>query len=127
MIQLEFQMIRAHFPGGDRPAVRLRVRTTGSAIDYTIRLSAALRVVNLTHSLYDVMCAVAALEMRDGHATIPQVHLRLACTYNNVQLHLLRNQELFMELPDHKPRRFRLSPEAIKLMGKIKKRIARHE
>jgi hypothetical protein len=128
MIQLEFETIREIFPNDHtRLRLRLRVRKGTKAIDYTIRLSSALRVVNLTHPLYDVLCAVAALQIRSGHATIPQVFALLGCTYYNVCLHILRNPELFDEIEGSKPRAFVLTPAAIELMGKIKRRIQRHE
>lgn len=123
MVQLEFQSFRTMFAGG--VLLRRRVRAKASAIDYTLRLSAALRVYNLTHPLHDVLCAVVKLEARDGYATIPGVTLELACTYMNVALHLTRNPSLFVEDSSAKPRRLRLSSEAIELLGKIKRRIAR--
>ena len=123
MVQLEFHAFRSMFAGG--VLLRRRVRAKTSAIDYTLRLSAALRVYALTHQLHDVLCAVLKLEARDGHATIPGITLELACSYMNVSLHLLRNPGLFIEDATVKPRRVRLSPEAIELLGKIKRRIAR--
>lgn len=93
--------------------------------EFTIYLSAALRAVQLTHPLYDIMSAVAALEAKNGFATIPQIHLKLSCTYNNCVLHLLRNPELFTELPHHRPRRIQLSPAGVDLMARVKLAVDR--
>lgn len=125
MIQLEFQTIRTMFAAAGAMLRRpLPKATQVSAINYTLKLSAALRVYNLTHQLHDVLCAVAKQESERGYATIPSVTMELACTYNNVSLHLLRNADMFLEDASHKPRRLRLSPEALRLMHKIKRRTS---
>ena len=124
MIQLEFQTIRTMFAAAGAMLRRPQTKAAPSAINYTLKLSAALRIYNLTHQLHDVLCAVAKQESERGYATIPSVTMELACTYNNVSLHLLRNADMFLEDASHKPRRLRLSPEALRLMHKIKRRTS---
>ena len=92
---------------------------------YSLHLSASLRTVSLTHSLWDVINAVALIQEEHGHATIPQVHRALGVTYNNICLHLLRNESLFDEMPGSAPRRFKLSPSAIDLMARVKAAVDR--
>lgn len=125
MIQMEFQEFTGIFsaPGAGCGRVRAAADT---AIDYTVRLSGALRVFALTHALHDVLSAVAKLEALHGHATIPGVAARLFCTYQCVVMHLHRNAELF-EIEDASPRRVRLSAESIRLLVKLKQRTRRHE
>lgn len=96
-----------------------------SSIDYTLRLSSALRTLNLTHALHDVLSAVAKLEIVDGHATIAGVALRLGCTFQAVHLHLYRNPDLF-RVVEGLPRQLRLSEASVKLLARIKERT-RHE
>lgn len=123
MIQLEFAAIRGMFACAGK--IQRKVAAKASAIEYTLRLSAALRVYNLTHQLHDVLCAVLLQESQVGYATIPRITQQLGCSYMNIQLHLSRNPGLFIEDSTAKPRRVRLSPEAIGLMRKIKTRISR--
>ena len=54
-----------------------------------------------------------------------QVHRALGVTYNNICLHLLRNESLFDEMPGSAPRRFKLSPSAIDLMARVKAAVDR--
>lgn len=122
MIQLEFPIIRSLFRACRvlRPPRRERL-----AIDYTLRLSAALRVLALNHAIHDVLCAVAKLQSEQGYATIPAVCLRLSCTYQAVMQHFLKNPDLFLRDERHKPARYTLTPEAIRLLAKIKHRLDR--
>lgn len=126
MIQLEFAAFQKLFRTA-AGMVRRKPRPAPAAIDYTLRLSSALRCYNLTHAIHDVLCAVAKLEVEHGHATIPAICHRLSCTYQCVMQHFLKNPELFIAEGDEKPRRYRLTAEGIRLLGKIKTRIERHE
>lgn len=96
-----------------------------TALDYTVRLSAALRVVNLTHALYDVLAAVARMEVEVGSATVAGVALRLCCSYENVKQHLARNRELFRIEEAFPARHVRLTAESLALMMRIKERSRR--
>lgn len=126
-MQLEFEVIRRAFAGC--VAVLRRRRTPPrqtSAMEYTLKLSAALRVHNLTHQLHDVLCAVAKLEAKDGHATKSGIALALACTYHNVVKHIERNPDLFDLVPgEAKPTRYCLSAEGLRLLGKVQTRVHR--
>ncbi len=126
MIQLEFQIFRLNYgPGGGTG--RRRKKAVDTAIEYTLKLSSALRVYNLSHALHDVLCAVAKLENEKGFATIPTVCGGLACTYQCVMQHLFKNAELFIFDESYKPRRIQLSTDGLRLLHKIKTRISRHE
>lgn len=123
MTQLEFPVIREQFGAGVPVVLRHRAKPRTTVIDYTLRLAAALHVLNLTHSLYNVLCAVAKAQSgASGWATIPGICLSIACTYQNVDLHIRRNPDLFDEDGSAKPRRYRLSREGLSLMLKIKQR-----
>lgn len=124
MRQMEFPTFREMFAGAMGLLRRPVVRPKRSAIDYTLKLSAALRVCNLTHQLHDVMCAVVKAEVERGFATIPGIVCEISCSYQNVDIHLRRNEELFL-VDDGKPKRVRLSAEGAALMRKIKRRIER--
>ena len=126
MIQLEFVAWRSLFRNAVA-GLRRKPKPVPAAIDYTLRLSSALRVYNLTHAIHDVLCAVAKLEVEDGHATIPAICHRLSCTYQCVMQHFLKNPELFARDSAHKPARYRLTPEGVRLLVKIKTRISKHE
>ena len=127
MTQLEFPAIREQF-GAVPPVLRHRARPRTTVIDYTLRRAAALHVLNVTHSLYNVMAAVAKAQAGPhGGATVPGVCSALAVTFQNVDLHLRRNADLFVEDSACKPRRYRLSREGLNLMLKIKQRTDRHE
>lgn len=119
MIQLIFQQM-ANLFGHAKPKKLPRPRTE---IDHTLRLATALRVYGLTHQVHDVLCAVAKLQAERGHATIPAVCLELSCTYQNVNQHLIKNPDWFLVDKDAQPRRYTLSPEAIRVMAKVQKRI----
>lgn len=94
------------------------------ALEYFVRLSRALRVLNLTHPLHDVLATVALLQVRDGYATLPGVALALGCTFNNVQIHVHRNPELFSVDGSYTPRRIEIQPEGVAIMDKLKKGIS---
>ena len=96
-----------------------------NAAQHTIHLSATLRTVQLSHSLYDVLTAVAVSQSKQGYATIPGIYIMLGCTFTNVALHLLRNPDLFEEHPVHKPRRFVLSQAAVDILAKVNLGIQR--
>jgi predicted transcriptional regulator len=125
MIQLEFASFRNLFRSAVEACKRRPPKQATSAIDYTLRLSAALRIYNLTHAIHDVMCAVAKLESEKGHATIPSICLRLACTYQAVMQHFIKNPDIFLRDERHKPARYTLTPEGIRLLHKIKTRISK--
>ena len=125
MIQLEFPKVRGWFAGAVAVCRRKPAAAKHSAIDYTLRLSATLRIYNLSHSVHDVMCAVAKLQVEQGHATIPSICLRLACTYQAVMQHFLKNPDIFIRDESHKPARYVLSAEGIRLLHKIKTRISK--
>jgi hypothetical protein len=127
MIQLEFPPIRQWFAAGVA-AIRQRrapAAAPTNAIDYTLRLSATLRIYNLSHAVHDVMCAVAKLQSEGGHATIPAICLRLACTYQAVMQHFMKNPDIFLRDERHKPARYTLSDEGIKLLHKVKTRVSK--
>ena len=96
-----------------------------TSAEYSMFLSAALRTENLTHSLFDVLTAVALDTEARGYSTIPAIHLKLGCTFNNIQLHLFRNADLFVQVPDHHPRRFELSQAGVQLLARIKTAVNR--
>lgn len=110
---------------GRTMGIRKRPDTKLPVIDYTIRLSAALRAYNLTHPLHDVLAATAKLQTTQGHATIPTIMAALCCTYQNVAQHLLKSPDLFHIDNNASPRRITLSTEAITLLQKIKIRTSR--
>lgn len=127
MIQLEFPKFRQWFAAGVAACTRRRAvaQAPTSAMDYTLRLSATLRIYNLSHSVHDVMCAVAKLQAETGHATIPAICLRLACTYQAVMQHFLKNPDIFVRDESHKPARYTLSDEGIRLLHKVKSRVSK--
>lgn len=119
MIQLIFHHMRDYFSATSKPRLP-KVRTE---IDHTLKLATALRVYGLTHQVHDVLCAVAKLQSARGYATIPTVCQELSCTYQNVNQHLIKNPDWFLVDKDAQPRRYTLSPEAIRVMAKVQKRI----
>jgi hypothetical protein len=128
MIQLEFPPFRQWFVAGVAAIRRTRALPppqATNAMDYTLRLSATLRIYNLSHSVHDVMCAVAKLQSEGGHATIPAICLRLACTYQAVMQHFMKNPDIFVRDEAHKPARYTLSDEGIRLLHKVKTRVSK--
>jgi type II secretory pathway component PulC len=95
---------------------------------YTIALSNALRTVNLTHQLFDVLTATAAIQAERGHASKPSISLALGCTYMNINLHIMRNQDLFL-VDQSNPglAAVRLSPDGLSLLAKVKAAVERRE
>jgi hypothetical protein len=123
MVQTEFVIFKTFFN-----SVMTKIRRQPSpttAMDYTLRLSATLRVYNLSHSVHDVMCAVVKLQAETGHATIPAICVRLACTYQAVMQHFLKNPDIFIRDESHKPARYTLSDEGIRLLNKVKTRVSK--
>lgn len=99
-----------------------------SAMEYSTRLSEALRVHQLNHATHDILCAVGKLEARNGHATIPGVALCLGCAFQNIYSHVSRNESYYtIEECGGGPRKLRLSSTALRLLGKIKDRTSNHE
>jgi hypothetical protein len=96
-----------------------------SRFDYAVALSNALRRFQLTHPLYDVMCAVAKIEATNGHATSSKVADALGCTSKNVHLHLFRNEGLFIKGWDAGQHRINLSPESVRLLRDVQQRVDR--
>ena len=124
-MQLEFHSKHPELgfpPGCSR--VRLRTRRETNAIEYVLRLSKALRRFNLTHQVYDVLAAAVKLQAAHGYATKPAICEEIGCTYNTVVLHFFRNPGWFREVVgDDKPARYELTPDALKLMARIKNRV----
>ena len=92
--------------------------------EYTLALSSALRSVNLSHQLYDVLTAVATAQKAQGFATTPGISMVIGCTYQNIVLHLLRNPSCFSFDDSQPPRKIMLSQEGIDLLMKVKTAVS---
>jgi hypothetical protein len=92
-----------------------------SSIELTVARAAALRRLDVTPALHNLLCAVACAQHLHGHATTAGVADRLGCTRNAVQLQLFKNPDLFHLAGDglFAPRRLTLTGEGISLMAKI--------
>lgn len=125
MIQTEFPFVPDMLKAAESYCKKRMAPDTKNAINYTLRLGAALRILNLTHAVHDVMCAVAALQNAQGFATIPKCQQQLHCTYQAVAQHFLKNPEIFHRDDSHNPSRYTLTPVGIEVMGKIRYRMRR--
>lgn len=124
--QMEFEVCRA-IAGCVALLKRRREKKRGmNPMAYTVALSAALRVHNLTHPIYDILACVAKFQASgDRYATYPRITMALGCTYNNVYIHISRNPDFFRVDLAFTPSRVMLEPRAIELLGRIKERIDR--
>jgi hypothetical protein len=126
--QLEFEIVAAiGSPEGFLKKVQARRRKGLNPLEYSVKLSNALRWKQLTHAVYDVLACVAAFQASgDGFATYPRVVRALGCTFENVRIHVSRNPELFQvaeALKGEPVRRLTLTGEAVGLLRAIKGRI----
>lgn len=97
-------------------------------IDHSVALASALRLVAVSHGLWDVLCATASLEGSFGSASLPGICIRLGCTFQGAAKQLERNADLFViEQNPTGPRKIKLSLEAIAVMTKVINRSKSHE
>ena len=92
-----------------------------SSIELTVARAAALRRLDVSPALHNLLCAVACAQHTVGHATTAEVSQRLGCTRNAVQLILFKNPDLFALAGDglFAPRRLTITADGIALMAKI--------
>jgi hypothetical protein len=81
----------------------------------------------LSPALHSLLTAIAIAQQTTGYATIPSLAASLGCTYQSVDLHLLKSPHLFhiTRHPRPRPNEITLTQESIEILIEAN-RLTRH-
>jgi hypothetical protein len=93
---------------------------------HTIALARALRTVQISHALHDLLAAVAVAMDNAGSASISKLSIDLGVSFEAVRVMLAVNEDLIEQVSDGtKPRgyqrQYRLTADGLALLSKITK------
>lgn len=95
---------------------------------FTFALSRALRALNLSPQLYNVLTSIAWQQRKREFATTPAISIQLGITMNAVHIHYYKSPQLF--LIEKKPERLggslnqiTLAQEGIELLAAVKHKV----
>lgn len=94
---------------------------------HTVALSRALRAVQVSHALHNLLVAVGgAMTSGTGSASISELSISLGVSFEAVRVLMFANADLFEQVTDGPKlrtylRQYRLSPEGSALLAKITK------
>lgn len=132
LTQQEFDAILAQLPEPST-ATRPPARPARGIFDFNLAIARALRSVELSHALFNVLASIARQQVSRGYATMAQVAIDAGVSFNAVQQHLLKSAHLFTQ--ERRPERegsaghfvqVTLTQEAVTLLRDVNARAIRY-